>query len=97
MTAFIDLINTSSAAEIDMTEVDEVRSCLLKPWGFKEFDQGLLRNITETCLIVLHEVEWDEHNAQRFNNKIVTQDQIIFQPSPLPIPRPYAAGLRHTS
>lgn len=48
MTAFIDLSNTSYTDEIDMTEVDEVRNCLLKPWGFKELDQDLLRNIAET-------------------------------------------------
>lgn len=89
MSAFIDLSNTSYTDEIDMTEVDEVRNCLLKPWGFRDIDRDHLRNISETCLIALHKVEWNEHNAQRFNNKVVTRDEVIFQPALPPVPKPY--------
>ena len=89
MSAFIDLSNTSYTDEIDMTEVDEVRACLLKPWGFRDIDRDHLRNIAETCLIALHKVEWNELNAQRFNNKVVARDEVIFQPALPPVPKPY--------
>ena len=40
-------------------------------------------------MLALHKVEWNEHNAQRFNNKVVTQSEVVFQPSLPPVPRPY--------
>lgn len=85
MTAFIDI----SKHEIDMGEVDEIRACLAKPWGYKELDRGLLYNIAQTCLHALHKVNWNAYNAQHYSGQVVTVDEVIFLPDLPPVPKPY--------
>jgi hypothetical protein len=85
MTAFIDI----EKYEIDMGEVDDVRACLMKPWGYKELDRGLLYNMGLTCLHALHKVNWNAYNAQHYNGQVVTVDEVIFLPDLPPVPKPY--------
>lgn len=99
MSALIDHINQSEYSEaipssllpyfIDMSEVDDVRRQLMKPYGYKEIDQKLLYRMCLMCISALHKVNWNEYNSQHYGRQVVTIDEAIFLPDLPPVPKPY--------